>query len=293
MGISLVSCIIPCFNSVKYIREAINSIINQTYGNVEIITIDDASTDETVNILSEYSSKINIKILVHEDKKNHGKSASTNLGLSISNGEFVAFLDHDDIWHPKKIEKQVAFLEQNKEIGLVYTNGIYMNDLEQETGPILPVSFEEKNDPSSLLMNCYIKSASQVMMRKTVIDNIGLFNETLIGCDDHDMWLRTIEQYKIAYLNEVLFKYRIHDKQLSNNVEIWNNGFHLLEQAKNRYAYKHIVLKRRKAVLNYRLAMFGLRNRKYFHSVFHLFLAGILDPMRSLRVVLGSERNKL
>ena len=106
-----VSVIIPCYNRERFIKETIESVLRQTYPNIEIITIDDGCTDSTRRILEEF--KGTIKILEHPGRANKGQSASLNLGIRNSNGKYIALLDSDDLFAPLKIDRQVEFLEEN------------------------------------------------------------------------------------------------------------------------------------------------------------------------------------
>src|SRR5678815_4002115 len=110
-----VSVIIPTFNCARFLCQAINSALSQTYTDYEIIVVDDGSTDETGNLITQYGSKI-----VYLYQSNGGVSSARNLALSRSSGEFIAYLDADDLWYPKKKKKQVAFLDSHKECGFVH-----------------------------------------------------------------------------------------------------------------------------------------------------------------------------
>ena len=223
-----VTVIICCYNSQAFIRETLDSAMNQTLADKEIIVVDDGSTDDTMNILKEYEK---ISIVTHPGYHNRGKSASLNLGLASARGEFVAFLDHDDIWLPRKIERQIEQFESDEDIALVYCDGNWLN-CGQVGSRILGEGFSEPSNPVKLLMDCYILSASAVMVRKRVFNDVGLFDEDLVGCDDHDMWLRIAERYRMVYLNEPLYHYRIHDAQLSSDVRMWMGGRIILDKAK-------------------------------------------------------------
>ena len=276
-----VSCIIPCYNSKSYVKEAIDSVLSQTYANIiEIVVVDDGSTDKTPFILESYQPHINI--IHHYANKNCGKSASLNLGIKKSTGNFIAFIDHDDVWFPEKIEKQINIFENFKKIAMVYTNGIWIDDKGKIGSLILPKFFREDNNPLSLLMDCYIKSASSVIVRREVFDKVGFFDENLIGCDDHDMWLRITEKFEIKYIKEPLYKYRYHKDQLSRDVRMWTGGFTILDNACKRNGYNFNVKRKRLAVLYYRLGQYEWGCGNYYKSLKNSFLAGTLDPLRAV-----------
>ncbi len=117
-----ITAIIPTYNSAKYITEAIDSVLNQTYANIEIIVVDDGSTDNTENILSNYVNKNKI---IYVKKKNGGPGSARNLGIKLANGEYIAFLDADDMWEKNKIEKQLS-MALSSSSDLVYTSRYFI-----------------------------------------------------------------------------------------------------------------------------------------------------------------------
>ncbi len=276
---SKVTTIIPCYNGEKFICETIESALNQSYCNSHIIAVDDGSTDGTLQILNSFSPSI--EILRHPDCGNHGKAAALNLGITRSTGDYISFLDQDDTWTSEKILKSLELMIVQKEIGLVYTNGLWMDFAGNTYGTIMSKGHNEENSPMSLLMNCYIKSASSVMVRRCVFESVGLFDEQLIGCDDHDMWLRIVERFKIGYVDEPLYNYRIHGSQLSSDLRMWLGGFAILDKACRRNGYNYNVKRKRLAVLYYRVARHNLKNGCYLRGLGNLLLSGILDPARS------------
>ena len=130
-----VSVIIPIYNAEKFISGTIESVIAQTYQDWEIIAVDDGSTDKTPEILTKYKKKLssNLQVITQE---NSGVSIARNKGIPAARGEYIAFLDHDDLWTPEKLEKQVKLLDSNKELGLVYSDSYVIDEcgnLEKDT----------------------------------------------------------------------------------------------------------------------------------------------------------------
>lgn len=275
---SKVTTIIPCYNGEKYIHETIESALKQSY-NSQIIAVDDGSTDGTLQILNSFSPLV--EVLRHADCENHGKAAALNLGITRSNGEYIAFLDQDDTWASEKVLKSLELMDVQKEIGLVYTNGLWMDFAGSTYETIMRKGHKEENSPISLLMNCYIKSASSVMVRRSVFESVGLFDEKLTGCDDHDMWLRIVERFKIGYIDEPLYNYRIHGNQLSSDIEMWLCGFAILDKACRRNGYNYNVKRKRLAVLYYRVAQHNLKKGCYLRGFGKLLASGVLDPARA------------
>src|SRR5690606_34264080 len=118
-----VSVLIPLYNRASYILETINSVLEQDYPDIELIVIDDGSTDGGDLLAEQFAERGALKLLRHPGRVNEGQAAALNLGLTMATGEFIAVLDSDDLYAPGKIAKQVAFFQQNPEVGLVYGNG--------------------------------------------------------------------------------------------------------------------------------------------------------------------------
>ena len=284
-----VSVIIPAYNRVEYINQTVDSVLAQSYKNIELIVIDDGSTDSTYEKLEEYGEKINL--LTHTGHINKGQSASINLGLEKANGKYVAILDSDDFWEPKKLEIQVAFLEAHADIGLIYCNGYGVDAEGKRYYDFYNQDPNEQNDPNRVLLDCYILLPQNSLVRKSVYDQVGFFNEEYRSAQDHDMLIRIAEVCKFAYLPEYVFNYRRHESSISAQRQDvrWATGFKILEEAQKRYPYKPSTIRRRKAVLNFRLGQVFIKQGKYLKALFHLLKAGLLDPARSFRVLFGKE----
>jgi len=285
-----VSVIIPCYNREKYIEDTVNSVLNQTYPNIEIICVDDGSTDSTRQILESYGERI--KILQHLGRVNKGQSAAINLAMRSTKTEYVAILDSDDIWAPKKIEYQVTFLEENPDIGFVYAN-VYVID---EVGRILYKAFPpehlETGSPERVLLESRIGCPSGYLVRRSAFEKAGYFDESLRSAQDHDMTIRLAEVAKLAYMDKTLWYYRRHSDSLSQKhaKRRWQTGFVILKKACERYPYNFNIRRRRLAVLHFRLGQCFVKEGRYLSAVIRFALAGLLDPKRAIRVLIGKER---
>jgi len=209
-----VSVIIPTYNRAEYVFEAIQSVLDQTYSNREIIVIDDGSTDETQERLSGLQGQVKIRCT-----KNRGPAAARNHGIRFASGEYVAFLDSDDVWLPEKLGLQIPLLEARREVGLVYSDAyrIYENTgvtekdteftrLKPHSGRIFQPLFQEN----------FIHTSTAVVRRRC-LDDVGLFDESgrfSVG-EDYDLWLRIATRYEIDYINKPLIKYRDHSTNIS------------------------------------------------------------------------------
>lgn len=286
----LVSVIIPCFNREDYIRETIDSVLHQNYPNMELIVIDDGCTDKSRDILESYGKQIHL--LEHPGRRNRGQSAAINLGLKKSSGEFVAILDSDDLFFENKLMEQVQFLSDNPDTGAVYANGINIDSEGKRLFKMYPEGKRDPIGPEPVLEHSAFNLPSNAMVRKKVFDQAGFFNEDLRTAQDHDMAVRVAEIAPVGYIDKCLWSYRRHNKSISHNrtMERWQNGFRILESARQRYPYPLGTVMKRKAVLHFRLGQCYFQQKQYGRALAHLLSAAFLDPRRSLMVLLRREK---
>ena len=205
----LISVIIPTYNRKKLLQRAIDSVLAQIYQPVELIVVDDGSTDGTFEyVVTHYPA---VRLLRQE---NLGVSSARNLAIKQANGPWLAFLDSDDAWHPEKIAKQVAYLREHPNNRVCHTDerwyrhGVRVNPMQkhQKSGGNL---FKRA------LERCII-SPSSILLHQSVLEKVGLFDETLPACEDYDLWLRICAHFEVLYVNEPLtIKYAGHNDQLS------------------------------------------------------------------------------
>jgi glycosyltransferase involved in cell wall biosynthesis len=202
-----VSVVIPAYNASRYISGAIQSVISQTVAISEIIVVDDGSTDGTSLLVKNYEAQ-GVKYIFQE---NGGPSKARNMGIKKSFGEFIAFLDFDDEWLPDKIEKQVGYMIQNPDVGLT-TCG--RHNVKQD-GSIISTCIPKINHLNSkdlvqeLACSNIIGGGSAVVIRRSVINKSGLFNESLHVSEDCDMWLRIASSFRMACIEMPLYLYRV------------------------------------------------------------------------------------
>jgi glycosyltransferase involved in cell wall biosynthesis len=217
----LVSVIIPAFNVSKYIAKTAASVLEQTYKNIELIIVDDGSTDSTGAIVKSLFDQ-NIIYIYQENK---GLPATRNTGIRASHGEFIAFLDADDFWHPTKIEKQVSVLLANPEIDVVYANFRWIDPTEHEvTANWNPRKFGKTLSEELHYHNIIAGSASSVMVRGKALQDVGLFDENLIFAEDLDMWRRLAYRHHFYRINEYLVYIRINPSGIQANLEKAEKG---------------------------------------------------------------------
>lgn len=193
----LISVIIPTYNRGWIIKEAIDSVLTQNYPDFELIVVDDGSTDDTQNILAEYKSRIRI---LQQDNK--GVSAARNYGIDKARGDYLAFLDSDDIWLQNKITTQVNFFKQDPESLICQTQEIWIRNGKR----VNPKKYHKKYSGmifEKTLPRCLV-SPSAVMIKKSLIEEVGCFDETLPACEDYDLWLRISCRYPIHLIPKAL-----------------------------------------------------------------------------------------
>lgn len=217
----LVSVIIPVFNAEKFISKTIESVLDQTYKEIEIVLVDDCSKDTSRQIIENYAEN-HKNIVYHLQDKNYGAAVARNTALKIAKGRYVAFLDSDDIWYPQKIEKQIDLMYQKK-AAICYTA---IEIIDEEDNLIKSKrNVKEKIDYKFLLKNTMMATSTVVIDRK-IIGNIQMPN--IRSGQDYATWLQLMRNGIVAYgINEVLVKYRKRYNSLSKNKlkslsQVWN-----------------------------------------------------------------------
>lgn len=203
----LISVLMPVYNCELYIKEAIESVLSQTFVDFELIIIDDFSTDTTLQLCNLFSDE---RIIIIAKDKNSGYTNSLNYGLSIARGKYIARMDGDDICMPERFEKQIAFLETNSDIVLCGTSyGV----IGQKGISLLPEIHEEIKI-KLLAGNCIVHPS--VMFRKeTLVTNNLRYDAAMEPAEDYDLWVRLSHIGKLHNLQECLLQYRVHDSQVS------------------------------------------------------------------------------
>jgi len=288
----LVSVIIPSYNRAAYIEAAINSALDQTYGPVEVIVVDDGSTDGSYEKLQQWEERGKLVLLTHPERRNRGQSASINLGIQQAAGSYIAILDSDDMFAKEKLADQVAFLEANPETGMVYGQGHAVDADGNFLFKVPGDGHQELSDPNRLLLDCYMALPGGSLVRRSVFETAGLFEESFRAGQDHDMAIRIMEATRCAYLPKLAFYYRKHDDSISvKGLERrWLTGLEILRRANERYPYMRSTIRKRKAVLQFRLGQTYWRERRKAKALPHLVSSGLLDPARALMVLIGREQ---
>lgn len=212
---AIVSVIIPTYNRKHFLLEAVDSVFAQTYRDLEVIVVDDGSTDGTGEALGRHKPR-----LIYTYQANKGAGAARNRGIELARGEFIAFLDSDDLWLPKKLEIQVAFMDQNPEAQICYTDEIWV----RKGVRVNPRKKHTKYSGwiySHCLPLCII-SPSSALIREEVFGHIGTFDPRLPVCEDYDLWLRVACRFPVFFIpQKLIVKRGGHADQLSQHG--WGN----------------------------------------------------------------------
>ena len=247
----LVSAVIPVYNGERFLRESLESVFAQTYPSLEVVVVDDGSTDGSAALIDSYGTRL---IAVHQE--NQGVGGARNTGMTRAGGRFVAFCDQDDRWRPKKIEKQVALFLADDALGLVHTDVLHYDEAKSVfAGPLDPAA-----EPHRLAGDCYQRLLldnqiynSSVMVRASVLEEVGLCDPEIRGntVQDYDLWLRIARRSRFAFLDEPLTVFRVHSDQGT-----WDRRLMLTEESR---LLERVLAEDRAAVSDeMRLRMAGL-----------------------------------
>lgn len=217
----LVSIVTPCYNHEKFLAEYFDSIVNQTYKNIEFIIIDDASKDKSQELIEQWLPILKrrfVKVTHILRKKNVGVVKNCNEGLQLACGKYICFFASDDIMLPNKIQENVNYLENNSQYGMIYTNVLLIKKDKMQKKPFFNHKMPSGNIFEYLLMSENYIPALSVCIRKDVFDEVGGYDEDIIA-EDFQMWLKIAQKFEVGYLDKPLAIYRMHVKSLCNNRE--------------------------------------------------------------------------
>lgn len=264
-GPGWISVVVPSYNRSDLILSALESIRTQTFRPIEIVVVDDGSTDDTCEVVSEWArknvepGKLRLRLA---QQANQGANAARNLGIREASGEVIAFLDSDDRWLPEKLEKQIALLNSEDEIGGVYCGLRNVDLLSGKKDTPEPRTYPTGDLLQQLLVHDVTEATSCWIVRKKCFQQVGTFDTDLPARQDWDMWIRLSEKYKIECVPEIL-------------VEMGNHLGERVRSKAEREILAHRVIFRKYACLRRkfpfwlsliaRSAMYRRRGRVYFH----------------------------
>ena len=230
----LITCVIPTHNRSKLLNRAIKSVLMQSYKGIEIIVVADGCTDNTKDIINNINNDL---IRYIEINPAQGANYARNIGIENARGKYIAFLDDDDEWLEKKIEKQMELFARNKNLGLVYTGKqiIYMK--EEIDYSSIPNDAGDLKD--KILLSNIIGTTSSVMIKKCVFEDVGKFDTQLQALQDYDLWIRICQKYTVGVIEEELIYYYNYPStnQISSCTHKYIESYAYLEKKYN-FLYK-------------------------------------------------------
>ncbi|MDO4848031.1 MAG: glycosyltransferase [Clostridiaceae bacterium] len=244
MAQKLISVCINAYNSENTIKETLESVLNQTYENLQVIVVDDCSTDKTADIVEEFASR-DSRVELYRLPENGNISNANNEALSHARGEYIAHLDSDDVWLPDKIEKQAAFLEEYPEYGACFT---HVQSVDEDGTPLGENAYFDKlfnigNMTQAQWVRYFFYDANHIchstmLIRKSIQDKLGGHNLSLLYLHDYDMWARLILICPIHIIQEPLIKYRVRmgsnsqptrEKKIAHNEEFARVAYNMID----------------------------------------------------------------
>jgi len=253
----LVSIVVPAYNSGRYLTETIDSVINQTYKNWELLIVDDGSSDDTLSIAAKFASR-DPRVKVFPSESNWGGPAKPrNFGIRQAKGDYIAFLDSDDLWLPGKLQKQIDFLEKNKDIFWLYSKFIIKkNGRHLKLEPVKPKSGYIFHD---LLISFNLVPILTVVIRNKKEANRYFFDEEkkFVAVEDYGMWMDIAKDEKISFIDEPLAIYRVHSNGISSGAYLNFKKCGPLLRKFDSYAPRSVIVRSR---FNYyrRLMVLGM-----------------------------------
>lgn len=242
-----VSVIIPTYNRAPLLKRAIESVLKQSFDDFELIVVDDASPDNTPDVVESINDG---RIRYIRLKKNSGGPVARNTGIKKARGRFIALLDDDDEWLPHRLELQVKkFEEISREFGVVYGGFYYVS---QHDGRILGKRLPKvRGDVYPHLLKENFIGSPTLLIRRECFKRAGLFDTTLTSSQDWDMWLRIARYYKFDYVGEIVANYYVHGRQISFNMRKYIPG-------RERFINKHKDISKNPKIMSIHLSQMGM-----------------------------------
>ncbi len=271
-----VSVVIPSFNCGRFIREAVDSALAQTVPPLEVIVVDDGSTDNTSEVMACYATKPQVCYL---HQKNAGPSRARNSGIRAAQGEFIAFLDADDRWKPDKLERQLdKFTDDN--IGVVFSGSRVFDESGIRSEHLAKESSCAEILPSLVTSTTFFPSSAVV--RKQCFETCGLFDESLKKVEDREMWIRLAKQYRFGCVPDCLVDYRLHASALNMQTNGMEEAFH--ETLRRAFAdgplqRRWLLRAKARAFMHFDFSWVYHMARQHREAWLHALLALILYPL--------------
>lgn len=217
-----VSVVIPAYNAMTYLPETVESVLRQTFADFEVLIINDGSSDH----IEQWASQVVDSRVKFISQVNQGLPGARNTGIAHAQGDYIAFLDADDLWKPTKLEKQVRCLDDNPQVGLVHTWMLLVDEQGKSTGKLMPS--EAEGNVWTQLIERNVIACPSVIVRRCCFDRVGGFDRTLRSIEDWDMWLRIAVHHPFAVIREPLAYYRQLPTSMSKNCQVMEQAFQVV-----------------------------------------------------------------
>lgn len=259
-----VSVVIPAYNAMAFLPETLESVLKQTFTDFEVLIVNDGSSDHIVKWANEITD-LRVKLI---SQKNQRVSAARNTGIANAQGEYIAFLDADDLWEPTKLEKQVRCLDDKPEVGLVYTWTLLVDQDNNSTGRVY-ASHAEGNVWEEVVTNDMIASGSSPMVRRSCFEAVGVFDCNLAYAPDRDMWVRIASRYPFAVIKEPLLRYRQIPNSFSRNSQAMIQDLRVVTEKAFQSAPLELLYVRNRcyAMINLSFAWLGIDGGDYEKAI--------------------------
>ncbi|MBV6625063.1 MAG: glycosyltransferase [Rivularia sp. (in: Bacteria)] len=276
------SIIIPAYNAITYLPETLESLLNQTFTDFEVLIVDDGSYDNIID----WAAEIKDPRVRFFSQNNKGVSAARNLGIKQAKGEYIAFLDADDLWESTKLEKQLQLLKNNPSLGLVHTEMLVIDEQSKSLGRKFTSNVE--GDALKRLLERNTIVTSSVIVRHSCLQAVGNFDENLTSSEDWELWVRIASRYFIAQIKEPLVYYRQHANNTTKNWQMLEQDLSSIEQVfqsvpqelsylkQRTYAYANIYLAWKALETGYCEQAAYFRNQSINHYFNILFCANFI-----------------
>lgn len=212
-----ISVVIPTYNRKDMVKRAISSVLGQSYGVLEVIVIDDGSTDGTEDALEAFTRDARFR---YRRQENRGQSAARNAGIAMAVGDVIAFLDSDNFWHEEKLERQLAFWDHNSFFDILYSDVVPVDLSGRPLVPELPVTLRPSGNILKTLITCNCVTNNTVLVPKRCFREMGGFDEELRVAEDFELWLRFATRYSFGFHPEKVSYYCVEGERLSAQQEL-------------------------------------------------------------------------
>jgi glycosyltransferase involved in cell wall biosynthesis len=293
-----VSAIMPVYNRELYLPTAVESVLNQTYNNVELIIVDDGSIDNSISIANEYADRYpdRVKVFCQE---NQGPSKARNEAIKHAQGDLIAFIDSDDVWAPDKIERQAELFNSKCNVSFVYSGYFVINENNEIVNAITPDQRLQGNVQEKLWMIENTISGGTLMVARETLLTIGGFDEGLQGAENLDLRLRLSRLGDVYFVNECLYYYRKHGSNMTAELSMMNDALQKLigKHFNDGFDFNQDLYRRVMARSHYRIGVERFSRKEFVKAMPFFWKALLGEPthldcyLRLFRCCLGTKLN--